>query len=104
MNYINKILITGIISLFFIGGVLKAEEIKFSIDINTVDMITSFFTNDVPASGYEEILDRNGDNEFNIFDVDSAIFEFLNPPAPEECFSVGELCGKSENGKDLRCV
>jgi len=90
---------------------LRAAEpkVKFAIDINRLDKILSFFLNSIPAGNWMDELDRydeekDGDLsvEFNIFDVDDAINEFLNPPMAVECSGADE-CGEHNDGFGWSC-
>lgn len=91
MRKINilKCIISSLLGVTFLLANLNADEpeVKFSMDINRMDKIVSFFINDIPYSSWIEELDRYDENddgditqEFNIYDVDAAIDEFLNPP------------------------
>jgi len=106
-----KILFLALMLFTLIAGQVRAAEpkVQFSIDINRLDKILSFFLSEIPADNWMEELDRydqdgDGDNsvEFNIFDVDYAINEFLNPPIATECGTRSD-CGEADDNYNWRC-
>jgi len=79
---IKGALLIVLLSFLSLFSSLSAEEkgSDFLVDINLVDQSISFFLEDTPlSSGFMDIFDRNGDREFDMFDVDLSINDFIQP-------------------------
>jgi len=112
-RFLKGALLSGVLLTMLLSSILKAEDesADFLIDINLVDQSVSFFLDAIPAGPWIERFDRDGDDEFDIFDVDLTVDGFLNPreltpcESKWECDSSGKWkCKEVDEGDEKFCL